>query len=231
VRDVVNMHELLRDHLGIRGIHTIVGGSVGAQQAMEWSLMNPVLCRYLIVIAANARYLPWGIAFNEAQRMALSADPTFYERSATAGENGLKAARSIAMISYRNHTIYNKTQSDEDNSQTDNFRASSYLQYQGKKLADRFHAHSYYALTKLLDTHNVGRGRGGVEKALSFIQSKTLVVGIPTDILFPVEEQKFMARNIPGALYKELECFHGHDGFLVETKPLSGMIREFYLSA
>jgi homoserine O-acetyltransferase len=231
VRDLVRLHELLRVHLGIKGIHTVVGGSVGAQQAMEWAIINPDLFRHLIIIAANARYLPWGVAFNEAQRMALTADPTFRMRSASAGENGLKAARSIAMLSYRNHTIYNNTQADEDLSATDNFRASSYLQYQGEKLVRRFHAHSYYILTKLLDTHNVGRGRGTVERALSLISARTLVIGIPSDILFPTEEQKFMAQHIPQSCYRELECLHGHDGFLVEIKPLTGLIRQFYLSA
>lgn len=228
VRDLVNAHELLREYLGIKRIHTVVGGSVGAQQAMEWAIMNPSLFGHLIVIAANARYLPWGIAFNEAQRLALAADPTFFDQSLSAGKNGLKAARSIAMISYRNHTIYNVTQADDDLSRTDQFKASSYLQYQGDKLVNRFHAHSYYILTKLLDTHNVGRGRGGVESALARIRAVTLVVGIPSDLLFPTTEQKYLAENTPGAQYTELESIYGHDGFLVEIKSLTEIIRQFY---
>lgn len=229
VRDVVGLHEVLRDHLGITGIHTVVGGSVGAQQAMEWAIMNPSLINHLILIAANARYLPWGIAFNETQRMALTADPTFYERSKSAGEKGLKAARAAAMLSYRNHTIYNTTQAEEDQELTDNFKASSYLQYQGEKLVSRFHAHSYFTLTKLLDTHNVGRGRGGVEDALALIRAKTLVVGIDTDILFPTPEQKFLASHIPGARYVEMQSIYGHDGFLVEITTLIKIVREFYV--
>jgi homoserine O-acetyltransferase len=228
VRDVVGLHELLREHLGIRSVHTVVGGSVGAQQAMEWAIMNPSLFRNLILIAANARYLPWGIAFNEAQRLALLADPTFGDRTPEAGRPGLKAARSIAMLSYRNHTIYNQTQAEDDGELTDGFKASSYQRYQGEKLVSRFHAHSYYYLTKLLDTHNVGRGRGGIEPALALIKAGTLVIGITSDLLFPPEEQKFLAAHIPGARYDDLHSLYGHDGFLVETDTLTRMIRAFY---
>lgn len=228
VRDLVHAHELLRQHLGIKKIHTVVGGSVGAQQAMEWAIMHPPLFSNLIIIAANACYMPWGTAFNEAQRMALTADPTFRDYTPGAGQKGLKAARSIAMLSYRNHAIYNQTQTEDDPDKTDQFKASSYQQYQGEKLVNRFHAHSYYILTKLLDTHNVGRGRSSVEEALGRIQAKTLVIGITSDLLFPTEEQKYLARHIPDAQYIEMESLFGHDGFLVEIQPLTGIISNFY---
>jgi homoserine O-acetyltransferase/O-succinyltransferase len=93
---------------------------------------------------------------------------------------------------------------------------------------NRFHAHSYYILTKLLDTHNVGRGRSSVVEALGRIQAKTLVIGITSDLLFPTEEQKYLARHIPDAQYIEMESLFGHDGFLVEIQPLTRIISSFY---
>ncbi len=230
VRDLVAAHELLRKHLEIDKIHTVVGGSVGAQQSMEWAIMRPETIQHLIIIAANAQYSPWAIAFNEAQRLALAADPSFFDLSPTAGQKGLQAARSIAMLSYRNHRIYNQTQTEEDPDKTDNFKASSYQQYQGNKLVKRFNAHSYFVLTRLLDTHNVGRNRGGVIAALNSIKAKTLVIGIASDLLFPVEEQQFIAGHVTDARYVEIESLYGHDGFLIETTPITKIIRLFYQS-
>lgn len=230
VRDLVAAHDLLRVHLGIAHIHTLVGGSIGAHQAMEWAIMHPQISDYLIIIAAGAFYTPWGVAFNESQRLALQADPTFYNESAEAGQAGLIAARSIALISYRTHTIYNSSQAEPNCEITSGFRASSYQRYQGEKLARRFHAHPYYTLLNILDSHNVGRGRGGVEKALASIRARTLVIGITSDYLFGTHEQVFMTRFIPGAVYCEIDSPYGHDGFLVEVEKVTKAINEFYSS-
>ena len=228
VRDLVSAHELLRSHLGISRIHTIVGGSIGAHQAMEWAIMQPALFDHLIIIAAGACYTPWGIAINESQRLALQADPTFYNESADAGQAGLIAARSIALISYRNFHIYNKTQAEDDPEKTKGFRASSYQRYQGEKLVKRFHAHPYYILLNILDSHNVGRGRGGIEKALARIKARTLVVGITSDYLFATHEQISLAGQIPGAVYREIDSLYGHDGFLVEVEKVTQTVTDFY---
>jgi homoserine O-acetyltransferase/O-succinyltransferase len=228
VRDLVKAHLVLAKHLGIEKINTIVGGSVGAQQAMEWAIMEPGMIERLIVIAANAVYTPWGIAFNEAQRLALQADTTFTDRHPDAGRKGLKAARSIAMLSYRNQRIFDQTQREDDAEKTDDFKASGYQQYQGDKLVNRFNAHSYYFLSKILDSHNCGRGRGGVEKALEGIRAKTLVIGIASDLLFPPAEQRFIAENVPCGVYAEIESLYGHDGFLIEIEQQTRIIREFY---
>lgn len=228
VRDLVAAHELLRVHLGINRIHTVVGGSIGAHQAMEWAIIQPKLFDYLIIIAAGACYTPWGIAFNESQRLALQADASFSDESADAGQAGLLAARSIALISYRNFIIYNKTQAEDDTEKTNCFKASSYQRYQGEKLVRRFHAHPYYTLLNILDSHNVGRGRGGIEKALSGIKARTLVVGITNDYLFAKHEQVALAKQIPGAVYSEIDSIYGHDGFLVEVEKVTNTINDFY---
>jgi homoserine O-acetyltransferase/O-succinyltransferase len=228
VRDLVAAHEVLRVHLGIEHIHTVLGGSIGAQQAMEWAIIQPGIFTHLIIIAAGATYLPWGIAFNESQRLALQADQTFKNESEDAGQAGLIAARSIALISYRNFTIYNLTQAEDDIEKINDFKASSYQRYQGEKLVNRFHAHSYFTLLNILDSHNVGRGRGGVEKALSGIIAKTLVIGITSDYLFATHEQRSLAKQIPGAVYSEIDSLYGHDGFLVEPEKVTRTIKDFY---
>ncbi|SMO74984.1 homoserine O-acetyltransferase family protein [Solitalea koreensis] len=228
IRDMVNAHELLRTHLGIEHIHTAIGGSLGGQQAMEWAILQPSLIDNLILIATNAQHSPWGIGFNESQRLAIAADSTWKENNAEAGLAGMKAARSMALLSYRHYDAYNQTQSEIDINKTDNFKVSSYQSYQGDKLVNRFNAFSYWSLSKTMDSHNVGRGKGRVEVALSKIESKTLVIGISSDLLFPPAEQKFLAEHISGAEYIEIDSFFGHDGFLIEDQQLTNVIHNFY---
>ena len=228
VRDLVAAHELLRVHLGIEQIHTVVGGSIGAQQAIEWTIIMPHLFKHLIIIAAGAYYTPWAIALNESQRLALLADATFTDESPEAGQKGLIAARSVALLSYRNYMAYNKTQAEDNNEKTGDFKASSYQRYQGEKLVKRFNAHAYFSILKTLDTHNVGRGRASIEQALSGIHARTLVIGISSDLLFPLQEQVFLAENIKGAVLKTIDSIFGHDGFLVEVEKQSQIISDFY---
>ena len=230
IRDMVAAHELLRAHLGIEQIHTCIGGSLGGQQAMEWAIEKPQLIENLVLMATNAFHSPWGIAFNESQRMAIAADPTWKDESAEAGQLGMKAARAVALLSYRNYNTYECKQSETDGEKTDNFRASSYQNYQGDKLVKRFNCHSYWYLSKAMDGHNVGRGRGGVEAALGTIKAKTLVIGIKTDILFPVSEQIILAENIHGAVYHQIDSLFGHDGFLIETTQITESLTNFYAS-
>jgi homoserine O-acetyltransferase len=228
VRDMVKAKQLLADHLGIEKIHTLIGGSLGGQQAIEWSIEEPERIEHLIAIATNAQVSPWGIAFRESQRMALETDPAFRTESLNAGQNGMKTARAIALLSYRNYHAYRQSQSEESNEKTDNFRAASYQNYQGEKLAKRFNAHVYWYLSKAMDTQNVGRGRKSVVDTLASIKAKTLSVGITSDILFPPNEQVFLAEHIPGADFREIDSLYGHDGFLLETKQLVTLINNFY---
>ncbi|HEY0897639.1 MAG TPA: homoserine O-acetyltransferase [Sphingobacteriaceae bacterium] len=227
VRDLAAAHKLLADHLKIGDIKLLIGGSIGGQQALEWAIEEPARINQLILIATNARHSSWGIAFNESQRLAISTDRTFYAQTPQGGSKGLKTARSIALLSYRTYNTYGATQLETDVEKRDNFKASSYQNYQGEKLVNRFNAYSYWFLTKAMDSHNVGRNRGTVEDGLRKIQARTLVIGISSDVLFPVEEQKFLAHHIPDAEYREISSFYGHDGFLVETEMISKEIRKF----
>jgi homoserine O-acetyltransferase len=227
VRDIVKVHQLLAEYLQINTIEILLGGSLGGQQAVEWAIIEPERIKNLILIATNAKHSPWGIAFNESQRLAISADRTFYAGTPNGGQKGLKAARSIALLSYRNYKTYSITQQEEKDHQVDDYKASSYQNYQGEKLVNRFNAYSYWYLSKTMDSHNVGRHRHGVEKALSLIRARTLVIGIKSDVLFPIEEQQYLFRHIPKSALAELDSFYGHDGFLIETEALTNIITSF----
>lgn len=225
VRDIVQVLSALRKFLGIKRIHLGIGGSLGGQQILEWAIEEPALFRYIAPVATNARASAWGIAFNEAQRMALQADETFLEGRADGGSKGIRAARAVALLSYRNRNTYQNTQTDPDDEKLDNFRASSYQQYQGQKLDRRFNAYSYNIVSKTLDSHNVGRNRGGLEQALGRIKAKAIAVGISSDLLFPTEEQKLIAEMVPDATYVEIDSFYGHDGFLIEVEALTNILK------
>jgi homoserine O-acetyltransferase len=227
VRDLVCAHELLREHLGIKSIHTVVGGSLGGFQALEYSIMYPELIRHLVFIASSVKISPWATAFNQSQRLALQADPTFGEDRPYGGVQGLKAARSIALLSYRNEQTYLRTQEEKDESRTRDLKASSYQNYQGDKLVKRFDAYSYHTITRIMDTHNVVRDRGSLGEAIGRISARVLSLGIASDYLFPIHEQKLLAHVSQGE-YREMDSLYGHDGFLIETEQLTGIIRDFW---
>lgn len=227
VRDMVNLHESLRLKLGITRIHLLIGASLGGQQALEWSISQNDLFDHVVLIATNAVHSAYGRAFNESQRMAILADSS-YGKGPEGGKEGLKVARSIALLSYRSYEGYQMTQSEQNDQLPQNdYKAATYQRYQGEKLAKRFSAYSYVLLSKAMDSHNVGRDRGGIQKALQGVKAKTLIVGISSDILFPVGEQQFLAALIPDARYVEIHSDFGHDGFLIETNQLEEVIHQF----
>ena len=228
IRDMARAHQLLRQHLQLDHIWFGIGGSLGGQQLLEWAVLEPEVFDHLCPIATNAQHSAWGIAFNEAQRMALDSDPTLADPDhPERGHRGLEAARSIAMLSYRNYQTYQQTQHEPDTEKLDDFRAISYQRYQGRKLRERFDVDCYRTLSKAMDSHNLGRGRGGSERALTQITAKTLVVGIRSDLLFPVPEQVYLAAHIPEARLEIIDSTYGHDGFLIEYEQLSQLIQSF----
>jgi homoserine O-acetyltransferase len=226
-RDMARAHDLLREHLGIEKINLLVGASLGGQRALEWAIEQNNRIENLILIATNARHSAFGIAFNETQRLALFADQTFGNGNVDGGRNGLISARAIAMLSYRSYDGYAKTQTNPGNHTTDNFLAASYQHYQGEKLAKRFNAYSYLILSKAMDAHNVGRKRPSVEIALQQIKARTLVIGIESDLLFPISEQAYLSEWIPNAFFGKIDSVFGHDGFLVENTQLTSLISDF----
>jgi homoserine O-acetyltransferase/O-succinyltransferase len=228
IRDMVNAHILLRKHLGIEKIFLVMGGSMGGYQALEWSVMEKEVIENIFLLATSPTESAWGIATHTAQRLAIEADGTWLQPNSEAGVKGLKAARAIGMLTYRNYGIMVKQQTDPDPEKTDNYKASAYIKYQGDKLAQRFNAYSYWHLTKSMDSHHLARGRGGkLEPVLENIHQKTLIIGISSDILCPLTEQQFLASHIPNATLIEIDSDYGHDGFMVESKIISQHLAEW----
>ena len=228
VRDMVRAHQLLAGYLGIKRVKLLIGSSIGGFQCLEWSVMQPDFAERAAFIATTPRTKPWASAFNESQRMAIQSDPTFGERNAEAGLDGLAIARSIALLSYRGGMAYDKTQEDADPDEASfERRVHSYQRYQGEKLRRRFNAYSYIRLSQAVDSHNLGRGRGKVEDVLKQIKAKSLVVAITSDILFPPSDHQILIDNIPDVEYHLIDSDFGHDGFLVEHKQLNDIILNF----
>lgn len=228
IRDMVKAHILLRQHLGIARIHLLMGGSMGGYQALEWAVMEKGVIGRLFLIATSGAESAWGIAVHTAQRLAIEADPSWQSPVPDAGGSGLKAARAIGILTYRNYGIMVQQQTDPDKEKLDGFKASSYISYQGDKLVSRFNAYCYWLLTKAMDSHQLARGRGGsVEDVLRQIRQKTLLVGVTSDILCPVEEQRFMAAYMPDAALIEIDSAYGHDGFMVEGQKIATLLGEW----
>ena len=226
-KDMVRAFQPLKESLGIRKILVGIGGSMGGQQLLEWAVEEPALFEYIFPIATNAKHSPWGIAFNASQRFCIEGDPSWKSDNARAGIEGMKVARSVALLSYRNYETYQLGQAESTDDKLNDFNSESYQRYQGEKLAARFNAFSYHVLSQSMDAHNLGRGRNGVSNALFNIVAKTLVIGITTDLLFPLSEQETLAAGITGATFHAIHSTFGHDGFLLEFEQIEKLIAGF----
>lgn len=229
IRDMVTCHLLLAAHLGIDHAYAVIGSSMGGYQALEWIVTDPEFAHRGILIATGSHTRPWQAAFNETMRMAIEADSTYGERRPEAGASGMGVARAIGLLSYRGRYAYDLTQADAE-PRTDIFprRVHSYQRHQGKKLIDRFNAYSYHRLCSAVDSHDVGRGRGGREKALRSIEIPVLVIAISSDLVFPPCDHADMADFIPKAVYHEMHSEFAHDGFLIEHLKLNDLITNFF---
>lgn len=231
IRDIMRGYQLLQAHLGIEKIWVGLGGSTGGMQLLEWAVEDPDLFENIVPIATSAVLAPWGIAFNASQRMAIEADATWQERRPDAGQKGLAAARSIALLSYRHYNGYGITQTrDKQFVSLDpnvTYAADNYQRYQGLKLVNRFNVVCYYRLTQTMDSHDLSRGRGSIDQALARIKSRTLVIGIDSDVLYPIEEQQYLEQKIKGAKLLTLSSDFGHDGFLLEYDVIEKALQDF----
>lgn len=229
IRDTVAAHRRVLEQLGVRSVVAAMGASMGGMQALEWSFHDDIVTS-VVPIAVGGRHSAWCIGWSEAQRQAIYADPDWRDgryapyRPPT---RGLATARMIAMISYRSQPSFEDRFARTrmaSNGQGTVFAAESYLRYQGQKLVDRFDANCYVALTRQMDTHDVSRGRGDYQEVLRSIGQPTLVVGVGSDILYPLREQEELARLIPGASLEVLDSPFGHDSFLIEREAMSEIL-------
>ncbi|MBC7849100.1 MAG: homoserine O-acetyltransferase [Chitinophagaceae bacterium] len=231
IRDMARAYSLLKNELGISKIFIGLGGSTGGMQVLEWAIEEPELFEFIVPIATSAALSPWGIAFNASQRMAIEADSTWTQRHSDSGNKGLAAARSIALLSYRHYNGYELTQPRDKNfvalTSDVTYASDNYQRYQGLKLVNRFNALCYYRLSQSMDSHDVGRNRGGIEQALKMIKAKALIIGIISDVLYPIHEQEFLANSIEGAELLSIASDFGHDGFLLEYEKIENALRKF----
>lgn len=228
IRDMVKAHSLLRQHLGIRYISLLAGGSMGGYQVLEWALLEKECIGRLFLLATSAAESAWGQAVHTAQRLAIEADNSFGNKEPDAGARGLKAARAIGLLTYRNYELMVQQQTDPDKDKTDHFKAASYIHYQGDKLVSRFNAYSYYLLGKAMDSHNISRERNStVEAMLATITQPVFLVGISSDILCPPQEQRHLAAHLPLCRYEEINSAYGHDGFLVEYEKIGALLNDW----
>lgn len=226
MRDLARSQDLLRQHLGIESIALCIGGSCGGHQVLELAYLIPAKIKKIALLVCAARESAWAIAIHESQRMAIEADPTWAHDEDNSGQAGLRAARAIGLLSYRTIEAYRDTQSDTDE-RSDRFRAASYMNYQGEKLVRRFYSQCYWHLTKTLDTHHMGRGRGGISAALAQLTMPAFVFSIQKDLLIPPFEQELLAKHLPAAEFFSFDSAFGHDGFLIETEVLREKLGRF----
>ncbi len=235
VRDMVSVQRRLQEALGVRSWRAVIGGSMGGMQALEWAVTYPDDVQGLVAIGIGARHSAWAIGLNEVARRAIMADPDWQggryalERQP---ESGLGLARAIAMLSYRSFDSLEakfgrERRADADDALSSSFEIASYLAYQGVKLVRRFDANTYIGLTRAMDEHDLAAGRGRLEEVLAAVPARALVMGIPSDVLYPEVEQRRLVEHLPQARYERLVSPHGHDGFLIEYAQLAAHLRRF----
>lgn len=229
VRDMVNLQRVLLDALGIDKLELVTGPSLGGMQALEWAASYPDRVASVVPIGVGARHSAWCIGVSEAQRAAIEADPDwkdgFYSDDQPPRQ-GLAAARMMAVCTYRSWSSFDE-RFGRDQHDDGTYQVQSYLRHQGQKINDRFDANTYVSLTHAMHTHDLSKGRGELADVLRQIDQAALVVSVSTDTLYPPHEQALLAELLPNAQYELLESSHGHDGFLIETENLSGMIADF----
>ncbi len=231
VRDTVALHKALLDRLGVRSVAFAIGGSMGGMQVLEWAFYGDYI-RGLIPIGVGGEHSAWCIAWSEAQREAIIRDPAWKGGRYLPGQqpsDGLAIARMMAMISYRSASSFrSRFHRTRRNGQADAmFNVSSYLHHHGNKLVRRFDANCYVYLTRLMDSHDVARGRGEYREVLKSIRQPVLIIGIESDLLYTLGEQEELATHIPNATLAVMKEAHGHDTFLIEVDTLAWHIREW----
>ncbi|MEI2699107.1 MAG: homoserine O-acetyltransferase [Microthrixaceae bacterium] len=242
IRDSVRTQASLADELGIERWRCVVGGSMGGMQALEWAVMFPDRLRSLVLASTAAQASAQQIAWSHIGRSAILADAAFrggdYYGAApgTGPHRGLRVARMAAQVTYRSDEVFterfDRTLLDQmDFRMEPVFDVEGYLDYHGDKLARRFDANSYLHLNRAMDLHDVGRGRGGLQRALARIDVPVLVASVRSDVLYPPVQQRLIHDAITAAdghsVWVDIDSPHGHDGFLIETNQLAPQMIDF----
>jgi homoserine O-acetyltransferase len=243
IHDMVRAQRILLEHLGVRRLEMVAGGSIGGQQALQWTISYPEMVRKAAVVAATAAISAQAIAFNEVGRQSIMADPDWYCGDYAPGRGpgiGLAIARMLAMITYQSEESMEMRFSRQSALRTDvsspthypdlggRFDVESYLYHQGEVLVERFDANSYLYLSRAMDLYDASEGFASLDEALCRIRSKTLFVGIRSDFLFPSAHVRWLAQKVHtlggDATYIELDSPHGHDAFLKEWRQMDAAL-------
>ncbi|HMX08465.1 MAG TPA: homoserine O-acetyltransferase [Microthrixaceae bacterium] len=242
IRDMVRVQAMLADHLGIGRWRAVLGGSMGGMQALEWATMFPERVARLVLASTTAAASAQQIAWSHIGRRAVAADPRFrggdyYDAEPGDGPHrGLAVARMCAQVTYRSDEVFTDrfhrtTLGPMEFTLDPIFDVEGYLDYHGLKLARRFDANSYIRLNRAMDLHDVARGRGSTEAALSRITAPTLVAAVRSDGLYPPIQQHVLADGLASVggdvTWVDVDSPHGHDGFLIETPQLAPPVRDF----
>jgi len=234
IRDQVGVEVGLADQLGIAQWACVIGGSMGGMRVLEWCVGHPERVRRAVVLAVGAAATADQIALCSLQIRAIRQDPAFaggdYYGTGARPVDGLAIARGIGQVSYRTAEEFEsrfgrQAQAEEDPLKGGRYAVESYLQHHGDKLAERFDANSYVVLSEAMNHHDVGRGRGGIERALGLVRAEVTVAGIASDRLYPLGLQHEIGRLLPGARpVTVVESRFGHDGFLLEIDQIGEIV-------
>jgi homoserine O-acetyltransferase len=236
IADMVRLQKMLMDHLGIKRLLAVSGGSMGAMQALQWAVAYPAAVAAAIPIAGTARHSPQQIAFNEVGRQAIMADPdwnegNYYGRRPPA--RGLAVARMVGHITYMSDLSMREKFGRRLRDQNQ-FEVESYLRYRGSQFVDRFDANSYLYITKAMDYFDLTNGRPSLSAAFENVKSRFLVISFTSDWLYPSYQSLEVVRALRGrncdVAYCELPSNYGHDAFLVNTVEQAELVRGFLAS-
>jgi homoserine O-acetyltransferase len=233
IGDMVRLQKMLIDHLGIRKLLCVTGGSMGAMQALEWAVSYPDSLACAIPIAGTARHSAQQIAFNEVGRQAIMADldwndGNYYGKARPA--RGLAVARMVGHITYMSDESMREKFGRRFRDQNQ-FEVESYLRYRGSQFVERFDANSYLYITKAMDYFDLTNGHGTLARAFELVQSRFLVISFTSDWLYPsyqsVEVVRALRSRNCDVAYCELPSNYGHDAFLVEVGEQTDLVRGF----
>ena len=245
IRDMVRAQARLADHLGIRRWHSVIGGSMGGMQVLEWAVTYPDRVQSIVPIASCLQASAQQIAWESIGRRAILHDPNFrggdyYDAPAGQGPHrGLSTARMVAQVTFRSDNVFNQKfgrdvvgSNQHSNAPAEQqFEVERYLEYHGDKLTRRFDANSYLLIGRAMDLHDIARGRGGLDSAIKRITAPTLSIGIASDMLYPSYQQiqirdALVAHEVR-ADYVEIDSPHGHDSFLIDLDQVAPPITRF----
>ena len=243
IGDMVKAQKAVLDHLGINHLLSVIGGSIGGMQVLEWAISYPEMITSAIPLATTTRHSALAIAFNEIGRQAIMSDPNFNKGNYYDGPRpdlGLALARMVGHVTYLSddamRSKFGRRLQDRDNLSFDfdaNFQVESYLRYQGSKFVQRFDANSFLYITKAADFFDVRQQHGGGSEveAFSNVKTKNLVVSFTSDWLYPTYQSrgivKAMKKNGLDVSFCEIEAKCGHDAFLLPNERQSTLINKF----